>query len=315
MYENWKILVVGGGTMGSSIAQVYAGAGFEVTVVDQTQAQLDGAKRRIEDSVELMLREGLADECIRERCGSFIRYRAEDELPQAAEEADLVVESVFEQADVKRAVFDKLSRYCRPDCILCSNTSASNVFEIASVENPERFLITHWFNPPYAMSLVEVVMGPHTSREVADQVCNLVRLLGKRPALLTRYVPGFIVNRMANAIMREACHMVEQGWTTPQAIDDALGATSGVRYAFEGPMALWDIVGWDITMSGARDVFPDLCNEAQCTLGQRYLDEGRLGLKAGKGAYDYTGVDVNEYMEKRSRRIFHMVHAADGLEA
>lgn len=315
MFSNWKILVVGAGTMGSSIAQQYAAAGFSVTVVDQTQAQLDLAKKRILDSVALQLRENLIGGQEKTRSETLIQYEVETNLEQVAAEADLVVESVFENPDVKRGVYEKLNRFCRPDCILCSNTSASNVFEIAHVDHPERFLITHWFNPPYAMGLVEVVMGPGTSKEIAAQVCELMKVLGKKPALLNQYVPGFIVNRLANAIMREACYMVDQGWTTPEAIDDALGATNGIRYSFEGPMALWDIVGWDITMSGTRDVFPSLCKDDYCALGQKYMEAGRLGLKAGEGAHDYSGVDIQEYMEKRSRNIFHMVHAIEGLES
>jgi 3-hydroxybutyryl-CoA dehydrogenase len=228
---------------------------------------------------------------------------------------DLVLESIFENADAKRNLFAKLDKYCRPDCIFCSNTSASNVFEIAKISHPERFLITHWFNPPFIMGLVEIVMGPETSQETVEKVKALHIKLGKNPAVIKQYIPGFIVNRLANALMREASYMVSQGWTTPQDIDAAVKATNGVRYAFEGPMALFDIVGWDLVQTVALDLFKSLCNDTEggFTMARDMVKKGELGLKSGKGAYDYAGVDTAKYMSERSAKILKMFKAIKNL--
>ena len=206
----------------------------------------------------------------------------------------------FEDPAVKKDTFAKLNQYCSKDCILCSNTSASNIFEIAEVAHPERMLITHWFNPPFIMDLVEIVCGPETSEQTLETVVALHERMGKTPAVIRQYVPGFIVNRLATALMREAGYMVSQGWTTPQDIDNAIKATSGVRYAFEGPMALYDIVGWDLIQRVALDLHHSLYSNAEGgnPLGAELVAKGHLGLKSGKGAFDYSGVDPDRLHER-----------------
>lgn len=244
----------------------------------------------------------------------FIRSMApEAEMRQAALEADLAFESVFEKPEIKQAVFAKLDEYCRPDCIFCSNTSASNVFDFVEISHPERFLIAHWFNPAYLMALVEVVSGPHTSSGVVDTVTELMRAIGKKPCVLNQYVPGFIVNRIANAICREAGYMISNGWTTAADIDEAVRSISGVRYAFEGPMALNDVLGWDLILTGCGDVYPSLCNDSHSKYAQSLVDANKLGLKTGEGAFSYEGVDPAEYMAERSKKIIKMHRAVKSL--
>jgi len=165
------------------------------------------------------------------------------------------------------------------------------------------------------MGLVEVVMGPDTSKSVVEKVRALHTKLGKNPAVIKQYIPGFIVNRLANALMREASYMVSKGWTTPQDIDIAVKATNGVRYAFEGPMALFDIVGWDLVQTVALDLFKSLCNDTEggFTMAPDMIKKGELGLKSGKGAYDYTGVDPAQYMSERAAKILKMYKAIKEL--
>jgi len=314
MYENWKVAIIGTGTMGMGIGQIFAANRFYVTLVDQNEALLERAKKMIDGNCDYLMGEKLVDSGYKTRALENLHYITNDHLEQAVADADLIIEAVFESPDVKRDVYEKLSRFCRPDCIFCSNTSGSNVFEIAKVTHPERFLITHWFNPPFIMDLVEIVRGPGTSDEVTESVRRIIAHLGKKPVVIQQYIPGFIVNRLANALMREACYMVDQGWTTPQDIDDAVKAVNGVRYAFEGPFALYDVVGWDLVQSVAVDLFKSLCNDTEgFDLARRMIDEGALGIKSGKGAYDYTGVDTVQYMNDRSSKIVKMYRAIQEL--
>jgi 3-hydroxybutyryl-CoA dehydrogenase len=316
MFENWKLMVVGGGgTMGSGIALIYAMNGFETIVVDQNDEFLARAKNLITNNAEFLVREGLASAEDAGRVPNLITYVKESELEKFAPKVDLVLESIFENADAKRDLFAKLDKYCRPDCIFCSNTSASNVFEIAKITHPERLLITHWFNPPFIMGLVEIVMGPDTSESVTEQVRALHIKLGKNPAVIKQYIPGFIVNRLANALMREASFMVSKEWTTPQDIDVAMRETNGVRFAFEGPMALYDIVGWDLVQTVALDLFKSLCNDTEggYRMAPHMIEKGEVGLKSGKGAYDYAGVDPAKYMNERSAKILKMYKAIKNL--
>ena len=315
MFEDWKLMVVGGGTMGSGIALIYAINGFETIVVDQNDEFLARAKNLISSNAEFLVKEKLASRKDIERAQKLITYAKESDLEKVASKVDLVLETIFENADAKRNLFAKLDKYCRPDCIFCSNTSASNVFEIAKILHPQRFVITHWFNPPFIMGLVEIVMGPKTSKSVVEKVRALHIKLGKNPAVIKQYIPGFIVNRLANALMREASYMVSEGWTTPQDIDVAIRETNGVRYAFEGPMALYDIVGWDLVQTVALDLFKSLCNDTEggFRMAPDMIKKGELGLKSGKGAYDYTGVDPAKYMNDRSARILSMYKAIKNL--
>ena len=316
MFEDWRLMVVGGsGTMGSGIALVYALSGFETIVVDQNDDFLARGKNLIARNAEFLVKENLASKKDAEKAQKLITYAKESDLEKVAPKADLVLETIFENADAKRRLFANLDKYCRPDCIFSSNTSGSNVFEIAKISHPERFLITHWFNPPFIMGLVEIVMGPNTSESVVEKVRALHIKLGKNPAVIKQYIPGFIVNRLANALMREASYMVSEGWTTPRDIDVAIRETNGVRYAFEGPMALFDIVGWDLVQTVALDLFRSLCNDTEggFRMAPDMIKKGELGLKSGKGAYDYTGVDLAEYMNERSAKILKMYKAIRNL--
>ena len=316
MFDDWQVVVVGAGTMGAGIAHVYALNGFKTTLVDLDAESLARAGKAIANSTALLVKEQLATADDAERAKSLIAYATTDRLDHILPQADLVVESVFEDPAVKKETFARLNQYCSDDCILCSNTSASNIFEIAEVAHPERMLITHWFNPPFIMDLVEVVCGPQTSAETVETVVALHERMGKTPAVIRQYVPGFIVNRLATALMREAGYMVTQGWTTPQDIDNAIKATSGVRYAFEGPMALYDIVGWDLIQRVALDLHHSLFNDAEGgnPLGAELVAKGHLGLKSGKGAYDYTGIDPTNYMNARSAKILKMARAIRDME-
>lgn len=308
------ILIMGAGTMGTAIAQAISSRGFKVILVDRDTPSLDRSRGMLAANVATMVKEGLCSEHERVNALANTSFALEEDLPEVGPKADLVIESVFENPDVKRDVYKKLDAVCRADCIFCSNTSASNVFDIATVSNPERFLITHWFNPAYLMELVEIVRGPETSDEVTARVEALLKDLGKKPCVLNQYVPGFIVNRIANAICREAGYMITQGWTTAQDIETALRSTSGVRYAFEGPLALNDMVGWDLIEQGCRDVYPSLCNDAETSAYAKALVEaGNLGIKTGKGALDYEGTDPGEFMAERSRKIIKMYRAIHGL--
>ncbi len=316
MFDNWNIMVVGAGAMGSGIAQVFAVNGFKTTLVDQNTELLDRAGKIISDNVENLIREGLASSQDAERIEACLNFEIVDNLENCAPKANLVVESIYENAEAKRDIFAKLDSFCTPDCILCSNTSGLNVFDIAQVSNPQRFLVTHWFNPPFIMRLVEIVMGPETSEETVEKVKSLYIQMGKEPAVIKQYIPGFIVNRLAAALMREAGYMVTQGWTTPQDIDSAIKATSGVRYAFEGPMALYDIVGWDLIQVGALNTHKSLCNstEGGNALAAELIAKGHLGLKSGKGAYDYSGFEASQYLNKRSAKIIKMFKAIQELD-
>lgn len=308
------VLMVGAGVMGTGIAQHFASRGVKVILMDQTPELLERAKVSVAAGVEVMESEGLYTPEQVQAVEANISYATVQEMDALGPAADLAIESASERQDVKQSIFAGLDRACRPDCIFCSNTSSTNVFSFITVSHPERLMIAHWFNPAYLMKLVEVVKGPETSDEAALAVVELLREVEKMPCVLNQYVPGFIINRLANALCREVGYMIMNGWTTGKDIDDAIKAINGVRYAFEGPLGLNDVVGWDLILTGCRDVYASLCNDADTSqLAEKLVADGKLGVKSGSGIYDYGDTDPAQYMKERAAKIIKMYKAAEEL--
>ncbi|MBQ6455450.1 MAG: 3-hydroxyacyl-CoA dehydrogenase family protein [Eggerthellaceae bacterium] len=311
-----KILVVGAGTMGNSIAHVFAAHGYVTYMSSRHQESLDKAQECIADAVALLKNEGIADDAYEETLQKNLHPVRADRIPDIAQEVDVVFETIVEDPQAKREIYGMLSENCRADCILASNTSGMDVFTLCegTVENMERLIIAHWFNPPHLMKLVEVVKGPKTSDATVARMRKLLESVGRKPTVLNTFVPGFIVNRMATVINRELYYMIDQGWVTAQDAEDAIKYTHGLRFGFEGPLALWDFVGLKTTMAVAHEgVLETLCNDTDTLpLGEKLVAEGKTGVKAGEGALKYG--DIEEYAEKRSHRVVQMTKVIEAWD-
>lgn len=314
MFENWKIAVIGAGTQGHSIGQVFALNGFTTTIIDQSQAQLENAKKMIANNLETLSAMGEVTKEAADQAQKRITYTTQ--MASAVSEANLVLEAVFENAEVKRDIFAELNRLCPADTILASNTSALNIFDIAKVSNPERLVIAHWCTPPHIMPLVEIVRGPETSDQTMETMRTLLLKVGKKPAIVNQYIPGFILNRIGLAIFREACYIVGEGWASAEAVDAALKGTYGIRWPFEGPLELRDHIGWDVTLKVGSFVIPHLCNSTE-PIGPaiELCNKGWLGVKTGRGLKDYSQVDVAEVQKERTTKILKMIKAVRELHS
>ena len=315
--RDFKVMVVGAGTMGSGIAQVFAAKGIKTVMTDVKQEFLDNAKKSIAKNIEGMIEEKLADSSYQKNIEENISTILADEIPNVAGEMDLVVEVIFEDKDAKRDLYRTLSDYCKKECILASNTSGMDIFAVTEdvLKNPERLIITHWFNPPHLMKIVEVVKGPKTSDEVVCTVRELLEYCGKKPSLLNKFMAGFIVNRMATVVCRELYYMVEQGWISPHDAENALKYTDGLRWSFEGPLELWDFVGLEIPIAVAKDVLPTLCNDTEgIPYGDKLIREGKTGVKAGEGMLGKYPSDIDGYIRKRNKRIIQMYKVMERFE-
>ncbi len=314
--RKFEILVAGSGTMGTSIAQVFAAAGHKVYLSHRKEGtSMAGAKVRLQEAIDGLIREGLATEDYRAAVAANLHYITNDEIPQIGQELDIVFESIFEDPEVKRQFYAMLNSCCRPDAILASNTSGMDIFSVCKdvVTNPQRLIVAHWFNPPHLMKLVEVVKGPETSDETAFIVRDLLESVDKKPAILNHFVPGFIVNRLATVLCREIYYMVEQGWISAEDAEKAVRYSNGVRFSFEGPLALWDFVGLNLTVSVARGILPTLCNDPEkISLGEKLVAEGKTGAKAGQGMLQWG--DLAAYNQKRSSRIIQMTKIIDQFD-
>ena len=312
MSNKRKILVVGAGTMGASIALAYGMNGYKTTVYDVSAEQLDKAREMTEVNLKTLLSVGEVTEEQIASAQENITYTVD--LERAAPQAGLVAECIFENADAKREIFSQLDKLCAPDTIFTSNTSALNIFEIAQISHPERLVIAHFFVPAHVMPLVEVVRGPETSDETVKTIKEILEGMGKSPAVINQYIPGFIVNRFSAVIAREAGYMIDKGWCTWEDVDSAVVNTFGLRWIFEGPLESREYIGWDISTINSNNLFPHLCNNSDpMPLALEMVKKGTLGIKSGQGLKDYRDKDVKKILSDRQLKILRMVRLAREL--
>ena len=305
MNDKVQVLVIGAGIMGHSIAQDFAAHGYPTTLYDQSGEQLETARKLVDGNLQLLKDEGMiTDEGIK-NVNELLVYT--DKMEDAARQAKFVVEAVPEVPDIKQALFAELDRLCSPDTILTSTTSALNIYDVVQVSNPGRLIIGHFCNPAHIIPLVEIVLGPETSPETLEFAKKVYESLDHVPVVLKQYTIGFIVNRLNTALAREANYIVEQGWASPEDVDKAITNNAGLKLAFEGPLELYDHIGWDLAKLGGTFLAPMLCNATATALPDKMCADGNLGVKTGKGLKDYTGLDRVKVQNDRNRKILKVI--------
>jgi len=299
-YKIENITVIGPGMMGHAIAQEFAAAGYAVTLCGRDATRLDEAREKIENSLhelsewELIPRDQVDP--------ALDRIELTTDLKAAGSRADFVVESVAEVLEVKEKLFAKLDVICPQHTILASNTSSLMPTTLAAAtQRPDRFLIAHYFNPPYLMPLVEIVRGEHTSDDVVDAVFNLYQDMHKRPIICQKEALGFIVNRLQLALWREAFSIVQRGIASPQDVDRAVKDSFGRRLGMVGPFELYEYIdGYDLTLQCEKYILPDIdTSNTSYPLLLDKVEKGELGAKTGKGFYEWTP----EFTEKWRKNI------------
>lgn len=307
-----KVIVVGAGTMGHSIAQVFATYGHSVTVVDAAAKALEKAKAMVAENLALLSAEGIISRQTAAEAQQRISYA--QSLEPAAKNATFVIEAIFESPEAKIKLFAELDKLCPADAILASNTSSLNIYDFIQVSHPERLIIAHWFNPAHIIPLIEIVRGPQTSDAIVQNVKELMLSMDKKPVILNKPVPGFIINRLTAALSREASYMVAQGWTTTEDIDTAIVANYGPKFAFEGVFELMDHIGWDVSMMAGRFLAPHLCNTpVNFPQAEEMLQKGWFGLKSGRGLKDYSGMNPADVTNARNLKILKAQQAQQKL--
>ena len=282
-----RVAVVGFGTMGTGIAQVFAQSGFEVVAVDVSEEVLRRGLETIASGPfglrRLVERGRITEEQMRD---ILSRIKTTTNLAEAVSSADLVIEAVFEDLEVKRKVFREVDTYAPRHAVLASNTSTLSITALAAATSrPDKVVGMHFFNPPQVMKLVEIVRGLQTSDETVELVKGLAERLGKVP-VLCKDVPGFIANRIGIIGILEAIRLYEQGIASAKDIDTAMKL--GYNWPM-GPLELADFIGLDVLLNIAEVLYRETGSPAYHppTILRRLVAAGHLGRKSGRGFYIY----------------------------
>jgi 3-hydroxyacyl-CoA dehydrogenase len=293
--------------MGHSIAQEFAVSGYRVSLNDVSGERLDHARERIRQNLEMQGRSSEWDEI-------SSRMTFTDDLRTAVEGADLVVEAITEDLEVKQALFTKMESICGSDTILASNTSTYMPSQLAeATQNPERVLVMHYFNPPHVVPLVEVVGGRDTSRETVETVRDLVVSQGKKPVVLEKEALGFIANRLQAALLRECFALVEDGVARPEDIDTVVRSGLGRRLGVAGPFEVFDAAGADVWYAICEQLMPDIESSTEVPPAiARMVERGDFGLKTGRGVYEWSEESSADLRRRIARAVEEIGRWNDG---
>lgn len=283
--------------MGGGIALLLAQHGLRVTLAGRSSSALDRAHQRIRVTLSFLADEGQGD-------GTAIeRIHTTTDLPGALRGAELVLEAVTEDPEVKRSVFKTIGAHAESSALVASTTSGLDIFELApGFPAPQRLLIAHFWNPPYLIPLVEVVPGPRTSRAAVEELETLLRAWGRAPVTLGKYVPGFIGVRLNSALYREALELIESGVTDAEGIDTVMRESIALRFPVLDLFQIADFGGLDTFGRVWEHMFPLLaCPREVSPSVQKRVAEGATGLKAGRGFHDYGAVPAETLLRERDR--------------
>lgn len=287
--ELTQVAVIGAGTMGARIAAVFAASGFRVALYSRTENSLHNAAKLIES-----IRAGLA---------SSVTFTTS--LAQCLQDAKIVSENIAEVLALKQQIFQEIEKHVSDECLLTTNTSSVPIGQIAGVlAVPSRFIGLHWFNPADVMPMVEIVCGPQTQESTRRQAAALCQQLGKQSVTIHKEAPGFIVNRLQYAMLREALHLVTAGIASIEDVDFAVQSTLAPRWSAMGPLKLMDFAGLDTVKNVAAILLPDLSSDdvlPPWLLAQ--IEQGNLGTKTGAGFYPWTAQEIAEGLAYRNDTI------------
>lgn len=294
-----RTAVIGLGTMGPGMLATLARSGMAVTAFDVSAAQRDKAAPAIAAATQVLDALGMPDK--RAADGP----RIADSLADCVAGADLVIENVPEKLEIKTALFRELDGLVGEPCVLASDTSGIPITKLQDgLSAPGRVVGMHWSNPPHIIPIIEVIAGAETSPETVSWMVETVKGLNMLPILVKQDVPGFVENRILYAIMREAVDLVERGVIDAESLDACVSWGIGYKLAVIGPMALLDMAGLDIYQSVSSYLNEDLCARKDVSaLIAGKTAAGALGLKSGKGMFDYGPEQIGELRAARAKKL------------
>ncbi len=290
------IAIIGEGMIGMGLAVLFTGNGYKTTVF---AIDPKAGKQRYDNYYKDLIDLNLVTEKQAKACEKYLYFTGNYEDISGA---DFIIECVVERLEVKYEVYKNIEKNCTKYKAIASTTSAISADDLANgVEQKDKILVAHPWNPPHLVPCVEVVKSKYTSVEAVTATKEILESVGREVAVMNRPAPGFIGNRLQHALYREAVYMVEQGIASPEDIDKTLRSSFIPRYTSIGLFEHFDYAGLDMIVSIDDYLFPDLCNatKAQDYIRSRY-EAGNLGYKTGKGVYDWNNVDMEKFRKRAS---------------
>lgn len=293
------VAVIGMGTMGPGIAATLARGGMTVSGYDTSAEAVANSGALITGAFGVLEALGMPDN------GGPEQIRMSDSLEDCVAGADLVVETVPEDLELKLDLLGQLDGLVSPDCVLASDTSGIPITRLQEGNShPGRVVGMHWSNPPHIIPIIEVVAGEDTAPETVERMTALIRQINLLPILVKKDVPGFVENRVLYAIMRECVDLVEDGVIDAEALDQCVSWGIGYKLAVVGPMALLDMAGLDIYQAVGSYLNKELSTRSDVSpLITKRTAAGRLGIKSGGGIFDYTPERIAELRQARAQKL------------
>ena len=296
-----NLSVIGAGIMGHGIALTYALGGYQVGLNDVSDTILGNAYNRIKTSLEMLSENDLIS---RDEIHSVLsRITTTTNLERVVRDADFVTEAVVEDIEIKRKLFNQLDLLCPPRTVLASNSSSLLISDFASgTKRQDKVVLTHWFNPPHIVPTVEIIKGQKTSDVTVNLVYALLKKVGKLPIRISREIPGYLVNRIQVAMLREVWDLLEQAIASAEDIDLAVKGSFGFRLASIGPLLTCDLGGLDTWYEVSRYLLPLISHSEEPPLAIKKMVEARkLGAKTGKGIFNYSQKDWDRIIKRRDK--------------
>jgi 3-hydroxybutyryl-CoA dehydrogenase len=303
-----RVAIIGAGLMGHGIAQVFGCQGYRVAITDANHETLQAVPEKIKNNLKTFLDLGLADPGVVGRCLQNITLCPE--IKSAVKGSDLVIETVSERLDLKQEVLREVEKSISREAIICTNTSAIRITELAGVlQFKERFVGAHFWNPPHILPCVEVIQGEDTSKETFETVYALMEKIGKVPVRVRKDVPGFIGNRLLHALWREAISLYEKNVASPEDIDKVAKYGLGVRMPFIGPFETADLAGLNLVRAVEETIFPHLdASQRPSPVLESLVAEGATGVKTGRGFYEWPPEKAQKLIRDRDAVLLRILH-------
>lgn len=293
-----KIGIVGTGTIGACLGTLIIGNGYEAVMIAYSEEEARSCIQRVEENFQDLVERTSATEENKVAAMNLLKVTCDYE---ELKDIDFIFEATLENISVKKEVYSKIEKVCSKDTIIASTTSSITAQELSRyITIKSRLIVAHPFQPAHLLPLVELVGSSHTDPSVLEQSKKVLEDLKRQVVILKRDIPGFIVNRLAQAMFRESLNMVEQGVASVEDIDKSIKYAVGMRYASIGLLEYFDAVGFELERDIASNVYPDLCNTTEIQdIVETGIKNGTTGLKAGKGLYNWENRSVEDFMERK----------------